>query len=193
MEKCSYNDCEKNAKRSGLCRTHWNLVHYGKCLNGCKQPASQKSGFCTNCINRGNKAPEKRNKGSLLNNDVERVCSKCKDVFEINVFIKSGHKNRCIECQKQQKFKDYLKRNYNLTVSEYEDLSKNGCMICGKDEKQNNKKLSVDHDHECCDGRTSCGKCIRGVLCDLCNRAVGFFKNNPELGLKMYRYLRKAE
>ena len=106
-------------------------------------------------------------------------------------FNKSGHKHRCISCQKYQKNKDYLKRNYNLTVEQYEQLAKNGCMICKKDENENNKRLSIDHDHSCCEGRTSCGKCVRGVLCDLCNRAVGFFKNRPELGEKMSEYLRK--
>lgn len=28
----------------------------------------------------------------------------------------------------------------------------------------------IDHDHACCPGRWSCGRCIRGLVCPSCNR-----------------------
>ncbi len=32
---------------------------------------------------------------------------------------------------------------------------------------------SIDHDHACCPGPTSCGRCIRGLTCHSCNLRLG--------------------
>ena len=42
------------------------------------------------------------------------------------------------------------------------------CDSCGATEK-----LCVDHDHGCCPGMLSCGKCVLGYLCWRCNSAEG--------------------
>jgi len=80
---------------------------------------------------------------------------------------------------------NHLRLRYGLTIEEYEEMAKNGCEICGK-EGLSWKKLHVDHDHKCCqpprypNGSTmyhkTCGKCIRGVLCDRCNGTVGLYE-----------------
>lgn len=38
---------------------------------------------------------------------------------------------------------------------------------------------TLDHDHSCCQGAYSCGKCIRGILHARCNSALGCVDDNP--------------
>jgi hypothetical protein len=51
--------------------------------------------------------------------------------------------------------------------------------------------LQIDHDHACCPGAKSCGKCVRGVLCPRCNRALGMLDDDPIRIEKAAEYLRK--
>ena len=82
-------------------------------------------------------------------------------------------------------------KKYGLTRDDYVDLEKsqNGvCKICGEAEKYK-KRLSVDHDHSCCPGEGSCGKCIRGLLCSNCNRVLGQVKDDVKILQIMIEYL----
>lgn len=44
-----------------------------------------------------------------------------------------------------------------------------GGLCAGCSEPFLDDDLEVDHDHECCPGERSCGRCIRGLLCHGCN------------------------
>jgi len=80
---------------------------------------------------------------------------------------------------------NHLRLRYGITIEQYEEMAKNGCEICGR-RGFKWKKLHVDHDHNCCpvprypNGATmyhkTCGKCIRGILCDRCNGTVGLYE-----------------
>lgn len=71
-----------------------------------------------------------------------------------------------------------LRRNYGLTVDEYEAmLAEQGgkCPVCGADLTEPAKigKHPVDHCHET--------GAVRRILCSKCNTGMGMFNDNPEL------------
>lgn len=73
-------------------------------------------------------------------------------------------------------------RKYSLTVEKFERLLREqsfSCVICQSEFSESNKP-HVDHDHKCCKGQKSCGTCVRGLLCNACNIALGKLKDNAE-------------
>ena len=82
-----------------------------------------------------------------------------------------------------------LKR-YNITLKEYKELlkkQKGVCAICKQSEvsklKGKIKKLAVDHCHKI-------GK-VRGLLCDRCNRGLGYFRDDKIIIKNALNYLKK--
>lgn len=85
-----------------------------------------------------------------------------------------------------------LLRQHSLTVEQYEALlaAQGGvCAICGTGEPRGRGRFHVDHDHACCPGQQSCGKCVRGLLCGNCNPGLGAFGDDPERLLAAAAYL----
>ena len=79
-------------------------------------------------------------------------------------------------------------RRYGITKEwYYTTLEKQGnkCAICGTTEVQRkgHSHFHVDHNHTTEE--------VRGLLCDLCNRGLGYFKDNEKLLTKATNYLRK--
>jgi len=79
---------------------------------------------------------------------------------------------------------------YGLTSRQLKDMydrQANRCAICER--LQGKRKLSVDHDHLCCPGATSCGKCVRALICNPCNVALGMMKDNADTLRRAADYL----
>ena len=61
------------------------------------------------------------------------------------------------------------------------------CAACGREFGDETPR--VDHDHSCCPGTSSCGNCVRSVLCMDCNRALGFLRDDPDRAMALATYL----
>lgn len=64
-----------------------------------------------------------------------------------------------------------VEKVYSITEERYWELFElqgGKCAMCRRG-KGKSKRLAVDHDHSCCAGPTSCGKCVRGLVCGRCN------------------------
>jgi hypothetical protein len=74
-----------------------------------------------------------------------------------------------------------LRRRFGMTVDQYDALliAQGGtCAMCDKTPEQNGRALAVDHDHTCCPDRMkTCGACIRGLLCTVCNNRLGILED----------------
>ena len=82
---------------------------------------------------------------------------------------------------------DYVTKTYGV---DYDALlaSQGGvCALCGKPPVR--KRLSVDHDHRCCPGSTSCGKCVRGLVHAWENTILGRIRDSIQWLSKAIEYL----
>lgn len=156
--KCRYPDAPDG---DGLCRHHWRQKRNGKELIPLK----------------GN---PNRGKAVLLRDEAgNKLCYSCgvwKPVDEFSKASKSrdGLDHRCKRCHASAQ----KKARYGMDLDAFEALLASqggGCGICGVPRRPDEYRLSIDHDHQCCPGSLSCGKCIRGILCPNCNRGLGLF------------------
>lgn len=106
-------------------------------------------------------------------------CPKCGEEdlskFGKNAGQPSGLQTYCKPCQsemgKTASRAFHLKNKYGLTLDAYAamfDAQGGRCAICRREPREG-YALSIDHDHNCCPGKETCGECIRGLLCVVCN------------------------
>jgi hypothetical protein len=118
-----------------------------------------------------------------------KLCSTCEIYLPLGNFTAktggvTGFNNQCKTCVRW----DYLRRTYNLSPLVFKIiLERQGsvCAICGTVPDV----WHVDHDHAHCPGERSCGNCVRGLLCQLCNTVIGAAGDRVGVLRKAIRYL----
>ncbi len=78
-----------------------------------------------------------------------------------------------------------LKAKFGITIEQYEQMltrQSGMCAVCGDTDPGGRwgTNFAVDHDHGCCQGQKTCGKCIRGLICSPCNVGLGAFRDDPD-------------
>jgi hypothetical protein len=167
---CLIDGCGKSYYRERLCSSHWR----NKRLTGdptiqapwspvWKTTTGPDGRLCRRCGNR---------KPATL------------DFFYISPIGAGGLRTVCIECALTRGRIDGLKSKYGIDAVQYDSmLIAQGCVcaMCGSsDPGRGLRHFSVDHDHGCCPGYKSCGKCLRGLICRMCNTALGRFEKHRE-------------
>lgn len=92
-----------------------------------------------------------------------------------------ARRNKVTKAENMRRFK--LKTKFDLSVEEYDEMyeEQNGlCAICFEPEIEG-RRLAVDHDHET-------GQ-LRRLLCNRCNRMLGFAKESIEILQNAIDYL----
>jgi hypothetical protein len=129
-----------------------------------------------------------------------KTCGRCKRDQPLSAFSRrgSGHQPWCKSCSSEHKH-DWIAENrdkvrwnqlwtrFRLRREDWERLwqQQGGlCAVCRLVEPTH-----VDHDHACCPGIRSCGKCVRGLLCSRCNMIVGVVEGAVDLFQRATDYL----
>lgn len=111
----------------------------------------------------------------------------------------TSHHRAAQRRRRQAEAERRTRARFSLTPDEYDRLYEaqgRRCAICRRaqgvtDRPDRQRRLAVDHDHTCCPGPTSCGRCVRGLLCDPCNREMAHARDDPEHFRRAIAYLRE--
>ena len=173
---CSVPDCERQSRSRGMCDSHYSQLKAGR-------PISPY--FPDRWIGRAFDRDEFGNK----------QCRRClnwvpEKEFASNRRTEDGLAQYCIKCTRF-----YAARTmYGINEEDYESILASqggGCGICGSVTPGARRTFAVDHDHACCPGAKSCGKCVRGLLCQKCNIGLGHFMDSPERLRSAAEYLER--
>lgn len=113
------------------------------------------------------------------------IPTKCKPCyFEYQRQYRRGQATKNVSKDK----KYALRKRYGLSPRQFEGMlaaTSGCCAACGEPPRPGGRALSVDHDH-------STGQ-VRGLLCNACNRAVGYLRDDPSRATAVARYLTTAQ
>lgn len=178
---CRVDGCGMPRVSNGLCSTHNNRQRAGlpltlstttcPCCEKAFQPTRDYKIFCSSrCAGRTGK----RRQLGIADRSVVRSCWWCDAPFSAADFRRTNCAGACTRIAKSLWS---ARDKYNISRDEYKRLwrKQDGmCACCGKPERSDRfNRLAVDHDHACCPGDTSCGTCVRGLLCSQCNNMLG--------------------
>ena len=129
---------------------------------------------CKSCVSKDNKEYRSKPENLERKKQLQRDRYKTDTKYREGILLKSKGYRR----------KHYLKVKFNLTEAQVEEMKlsqDNRCLICLETFDSNVMKHCIDHCHV--------SGSVRGLLCPLCNKAIGLFKENPESMQRAIDYL----
>lgn len=194
---CSVDECETPAACKGLCRKNYvRLNRHGSTgrintpqserdcsVDGCVKPAHTRE-LCmmhyARLLNHGTTDDRPRDRPSQRRDaNGNKHCRRCDTWLAEDQFARSsnsgdGLHTYCSWCMNLSKYG--LTR---ITYREMLDAQGGTCALCQGPQWGSASRFAVDHDHDCCPGTNTCGKCVRGLLCNACNSALGMMQDDP--------------
>lgn len=141
--------------------------------------------------------PKRKQRSSLERDEHGRKeCIRCREWLPEDMFNPHPRASdgKTVHCRPCIYFLGKARRN-SLTpeaLQEFLDTHGPGCNICGHIPGDGSMALALDHDHSCCAPEgTTCGSCLRGLLCGNCNTGLGSFMDSPDLLLRAINYLKR--
>jgi len=138
-----------------------------------------------------------------------KICNEAKPLTEFYQTLRNGepygYHGKCKSCYVKKQQENYdpikkrdenLKRVYGIGIKEYNTLlekQNNRCAICESTNPKGRKSgrgggvdvFYVDHDHKTGN--------VRGLLCNICNRTMGYVGENSNVLEEMIKYLQKHQ
>lgn len=169
--ECTFDGCSAQRRYDQLCMGHYNQIRKGRKLAPLRRLTD----------------PTVRSEGGM------KQCRRCdqwlpESAYSTNKARRDRLTAYCRRCERDKA----LSHNYGISLSQYElmlEAQGNGCAVCGGLTKDG-RPLAVDHDHGCCPGQRTCGRCIRGLLCGECNLGFGYFNDDVRRMEVAIAYLR---
>ena len=133
---------------------------------------------------------------------VLKRCDTDKPVSEFWKMTKArdGLQANCKPCNLTASSRSYRVRTYNVHPDWYDETlaaQDYRCAVCNRHQSELGEGKAgvfhIDHDHKCCPGEGSCGKCVRGLLCPNCNRGIGLLGDDVNRLMNAAAYLMTHE
>ena len=154
---------------------------------------------CARCLE--DKPKSEFYKNAAKKDGLTLYCRQCKSQMSKEYYVTNKERVKKNAAAWKEKNPDKIKehaerersRTYGITIEHYNNLldqQNNRCAIC-REEDKSGRALAVDHDHSCCPGKKSCGRCVRQLLCLRCNSILGYIKDNIEILEAAKKYLER--
>ncbi len=188
--KCNVLSCTRDAKCKGMCQ-----MHYNRSLNNTElalpvRMKAYRGAACqvATCL-------RVAQSNHMCNAHAARVRSGQPVAGKPLKRTYSGHICEYGGCTKKAASLGFCKSHYSI-LRKYgqnalylvADYFVKGCPLCHRTAQEAGKP-QVDHDHSCCVGQDTCGKCVRGAICTRCNSALGMLQDSLEVMKRAMRYV----
>lgn len=178
-KQCSIEDCTDKVVARGWCSKHYYRWKRHKSFDIAQPPIGCKVDGCKekhNALGYCHRHYQQTKYGVIPKMLVD--CLHCGLPIEADSYNTKLHP----QCVKPRVDDQRYRKRFGIGLAEYDALFKAQRGVCAICNKQSDKKLAVDHDHDTGE--------VRGLLCGACNRGIGLLKDDAQILHKAIEYLK---